>query len=94
MKSGAFAVMLFASIGLAPAYASSVVTTEPSEHRRSAGIQSEKRCPPEIGSRIVRRGAACNDARRRYSQEDLRATGEVDLSRALEKLDPAISRCR
>ncbi len=59
---------------------------------------TDARCPPETGSHI--RAVAGSDGRcdrsafiaRSYDAEDLRRTGEIDLGRALEKLDPGIRR--
>lgn len=67
---------------------------EPAQSGRETETRSAQRCQPAIGSRIVRRGPACEEHRRRYDQEQLRATGETDLARALQKLDPALSRRR
>ncbi|MFC4728261.1 hypothetical protein [Coralloluteibacterium thermophilus] len=71
--------------------------------RESAALHRD--CVEETGTRIrdTSRAARADDPRqardcarpgRAYSREDIERTGETDLGRALERLDPAIRRGR
>lgn len=56
------------------------------------------RCEPTTGSRLGKAPDAqgrCDETSplsRSYSREDLERTGQIDLDRALQMLDPSISR--
>lgn len=59
---------------------------------QSAAARSNERCVKETGTRI-RAGSGrvgCRFAGRSYSREEMDRTGETDVGRALQRLDPSI----
>ena len=55
---------------------------------------SDPKCLGVSATRIKRADDPCRDRGRSYSREDLSRTGETDTARALERLDPSITRRR
>ena len=49
------------------------------------------RCPDSTASRIKRPRAHCASPGRVYSADDIARTGEIDVGRALQRLDPSIT---
>lgn len=59
---------------------------------QQAARPDDRNCIRETGSHIpAKKGHCLPVAGRSYSQQDLRRTGEPDLGRALQKLDPSIT---
>lgn len=93
MKKVALLLLVAVCLG-----AGGVQAGEPS---RPATLAAEaERCPLQTGSRLSPprddqgRCEQRSAFTRSYSQEDLERTGEVDLNRALEQLDPSFNRGR
>lgn len=65
-------------------------SSQPSAQR--AARADDRNCIRETGSHIpVKKGQCLPVNGRSYSQEDLQRTGETQLGRALQKLDPSIT---
>ncbi|MDW2980545.1 hypothetical protein [Rhodanobacter sp. KK11] len=59
---------------------------------RQAARPDDRHCLRETGSHIPAKKGQCLPVNgRSYSQEDLQRTGEPELGRALQKLDPRIT---
>lgn len=56
--------------------------------------QQREKCFGVAATRIKRPDDPCRDHGRSYSRDDLSRTGETDAARALERLDPSITRRR
>lgn len=65
---------------------------EPGDEDKLAAIEAYRNCLRTTGSRIVRaQPERCNNLPgSTYSREDIDRTGQTDVGRALERLDPRI----
>jgi hypothetical protein len=63
-----------------------------SSSQQQAARPDDRNCIRDTGSRIpVKKGQCLPVNGRSYSQQDLQRTGEPELGRALQKLDPRIT---
>ncbi len=63
-----------------------------SSGQKQAARPDDRNCIRDTGSRIpVKKGQCLPVNGRSYSQQDLQRTGEPELARALQKLDPRIT---
>lgn len=85
---GASAVLLARD---SPASPPSAVSSS-RQSAQQAPRPDDRNCIRETGSHIPAKKGQCLPVNgRSYSQEDLRRTGEPELGRALQKLDPSIT---
>jgi hypothetical protein len=72
---------------------SEVIEIKADEAKTEKAKLSDRNCIRYTGSHIARREKdKCTGAvGRSYDREDIERTGEVDIGRALERLDPSIS---
>jgi len=85
---GASAVLLAQNSPVAPPSVGS--SGQPSTQH--AAPPDDRNCIRETGSHIpAKKGHCLPVAGRSYSQQDLQRTGEPELGRALQKLDPSIT---
>ena len=95
MKRILAASILVLGSAAALAQAPAADRADPARDIRATGeARSDAKCLGVSASRIKRRDDPCRDRGRSYSREDLSRTGETDTARALERLDPSITRRR
>jgi len=79
-----------AAIGAA-SEAPEMANTETQQLAEEDAQVKQLRCPDSTATRIKRSNSRCTSPGRVYTAEDIGRTGEVDIGRALQRLDPAIS---
>lgn len=102
MRNALLMIALMLGLGLAHAETPiAAVASTDADHADNAAIQTkaalrtERHCIRHTGTRMKvrdRDGCIANAPGRSYGRDDIERTGETDIGRALQRLDPSISR--